>query len=213
MANENYCLDGAGFGGAYCDQRVREMRQNQTRQQRVSAAGTVVLLAATLGIQPLLRAGTEDKPADYKVVAQASLGGSRVTDMFLRASRTGKTYLYVTREDRTLSVYDVSLGTEPKETEELSLTKKAEPLRIHAAGPDTAIVSDAPEPSRQLSILNFTDEAHPKVARYFPEVEAFAIDSKTTTLYVAQHGKLSIVQFERPITRDAAIWEQFFEAR
>ena len=76
-----------------------------------------------------------------------------------------------------------------------------------------AIASGAPDASQSLTVLDLANAPSVEIAKTLKNVDAYAIDGETNTLYVAQRGKLSVMQFDHPITREAEIWEQSYEAR
>lgn len=51
------------------------------------------------------------------------------------------------------------------------------------------------------------------VARQFKNAEAYTLDGVSNTAYIAEGGKLVMMRFDQPITHDAEIWEQSYEAR
>jgi hypothetical protein len=51
------------------------------------------------------------------------------------------------------------------------------------------------------------------VARQFKNAQASTLERASNTAYVATGGKLVVMRFDQPVTHDAEIWEQFYEAR
>jgi hypothetical protein len=126
----------------------------------------------------------------YKIIAEEDLSLGRVTDMLLRRDRRGHTYLYVAFANDTVLVFEVTSANELRQ-----LPKVAGNCGNSPMASDLVYAPSVDLPKR----LEKTD--------------AYAIDGNDQTVYVAEHGKLIVMRFDRPITRDAEIWEKFYEGR
>ena len=67
------------------------------------------------------------------------------------------------------------------------------------------------DPSQRLTVLN--DTASPEIAKQFTHVDAYTIDGGRSLVYIVEKGKLSILQLDRPLSREAQIWEQSYQSR
>ncbi len=67
--------------------------------------------------------------------------------------------------------------------------------------------------AEELTVVDLGDGPSARVARQFKNAEAYTLDGANNTAYVATAGKLVVMRFDHPITHDAEIWEQSFEAR
>lgn len=65
-----------------------------------------------------------------------------------------------------------------------------------------------PDASQNLAVLDLALAPSVEIGNTLQNVDAYAIDAETSTPYVAQRGKLAVMQFDRPITREAEVWEQ-----
>ena len=106
---------------------------------------------------------------------------------------------------------DVTHSEEPKELDELHLTEGPSQVHLRPLGPDAVLATAACDPSQQLAVLS--DTASPAIAKQFTHVDAYTIDGGRSLVYIAEKGKLSILRFDRPLTREAEIWEQSYESR
>lgn len=74
------------------------------------------------------------------------------------------------------------------------------------------LATNLPETDRELTVVDTCDPAN-QVAKQFKGADYFAVDSGTQTLYVVRQGKLSIMNFDHPITRETERFEQYYQAR
>ena len=169
-----------------------------------------VLLVETLG-SPLASAKERPKRSDIRVVSQIALPGSTTTDLFLRMNAVGQTFLYVVHSDHSISVLDVTNSEAPKELDELHLTEGPSQVHLRPLGPDAVLATAACDPSQRLAVLN--DTASPAITKQFTHVDSYTIDGGRSLVYIAEKGKLSILRFDRLLTREAEIWEQSYESR
>jgi hypothetical protein len=169
-----------------------------------------VLLVETLG-SPLVSAKVRPTRSDARVVSRIGLPASTATDLFLRTNAAGQPFLYVAHSDHSITVLDVTHSKEPKEVDELHLTEGPAQVHLRRLGPDTVLATAASDPSQQLTVLN--DTASPAFVKQFTHVDAYTIDGSRSLVYIAEKGKLSILQCDRPLTREAEIWEQSYESR
>jgi hypothetical protein len=149
----------------------------------------------------------------YRTVSEETLPNGKTTDLFLRRSNKGSRYLYVASANGTLAIYDISQPAEPRELHTLELSSDKSAFQIRPVSGHAALASGAPDPGQRLTVLDLDNAPSVGIAKTLKNVDAYTIDGETNTLYVAQRGKLSVIQFDDPITRDAEIWEQSYEAR
>ena len=129
---------------------------------------------------------------------------------FLRMNAVGQTFLYV-HSDHSISVLDVTRSEEPKEVDELHLTEGSPQVHSRPLDSDTVPATAASDLSQPVTVLN--DAAAAEIAKQFAHVDAYTIDEGRSLVYIAEKGKLSILKFDRPLTRDAEIWEQSYDSR
>jgi hypothetical protein len=170
----------------------------------------VVLLVETLG-SPLASAKERPRRSDVQVVSQIGLPGSTITDLFLRMNAVGQTFLYAVHSDHSISVLDVTNSAQPKELDELHLTEGSPQVHLGPVGPDAALATAGCDASQRPTVLN--DTASLTIVKQFTHVDACTIDGGRSLVYIAEKGKLSILQFDHPLTREAEIWEQSYESR
>jgi hypothetical protein len=166
------------------------------------------LLVETFG-SPLASAKGRPNHSDVHVVGQIGLPGSPTTALFLRMNAVGQTLLYVVQGDHSISVLDVTKPEEPKEVDELRLNEGSPQVHLRAVGPD-AVLTTASDPA-QPATGNGT--ACPEIAKQFSHADVYTIDGGRSLVYIAEKGKLSILKFDRPLTREAEIWEESYESR
>jgi hypothetical protein len=147
------------------------------------------------------------------MLCEQTLANGKTTDLFLRRSNKGSRYLYIASANGTLAIYDVSQPAEPRELNTLALSSDEPTFQIRPVSEHAAIASGAPDASQSLTVLELANAPSVEIAKTLKNVDAYTIDAETNMLYVAQHGKLFVIQFDRPITREAEIWEQSYEAR
>ncbi len=95
----------------------------------------------------------------------------------------------------------------------LALSSDKPAYQFRPVNERVAIASGAPDASQSLTVLDLANAPSVEIAKKLKNVDAYTIDGETNTLYVAQRGKLFVIQFDHPITREAEIWEQSYEAR
>ncbi len=148
-----------------------------------------------------------------RTLCERTLANGKTTDLFLRRSNKGGLFLYIASANGTLSIYDISHSSEPRELNTLALSSDKPAFQIRPVNDYIVVASGAPDASQSLTVLNLANVPSVAIAKTLKNVDAYAIDGETNTLYVAQRGKLSVMQFDHPITREAEIWEQSYEAR
>jgi hypothetical protein len=184
-------------------------RTNRTIQPLIAAAA---LLALGVFTQPA-RARDHREPSGYQVLAEESLAPGKTTDLFLRKDEKGHVYLYVASEDSVLSVFDVTNPKELRPMQVLNLSGARSTFQVRPVSNRMAVATTAPDTGNSVAILDFSNLPSPKVAAELKQVDAYAIDGSTNTLYAAQRGKLVVMRFEHPMTREAEIWEESYNAR
>jgi hypothetical protein len=141
------------------------------------------------------------------------LSNSKTTDLFLRSDAKNHQYLYVASADNTLTVYDVTNPKELRETQSLALSGASSQFVVRPVSDRMAIATAAPNNGANLTVLNFSNLPSTEIEKQLKSVDAYAIDGDTNTLYVAQQGKLVVMKFGHPITREAEIWEESYNSR
>ena len=147
---------------------------------------------------------TDDAKTNHTLYV-GTLTNGKTTDLFLRRSNEGARYLYIASANGTLAIYDVSQPAEPRELKTLTLTSDKTTLQIRPVSDQAAIVSGAPDASQSLTVLDLANAPSVEIAKTLKNVDAYTINGETNTLYVAQRGKLFVIQFDHPITRQAEI--------
>ena len=170
------------------------------------------MLAAGFTVQPVLAAGHHENPG-YKLLGQTPLPNVHATDLFLRQDKQGRKYLYVVYAENTLSVVNVTKPAQITEASRLALTTTQRTAHAEQVNADFIVLSNTPQPEQDVTVLNTSTPATPGIAKQFKNADCYTIDSSDQTLYVVQQGELSVLRFDRPITRDAEIFEQSYEAR
>jgi hypothetical protein len=184
----------------------------KTLKLTVAALTAFAMLGAGLTVQPVLAAGHHKNPG-YTLLGQAALPNAHAIDLFLRQDKQSRKYLYVVYADNTLSVLNVTNAAEITETRRLALTAKKPTPHREQLNAGTVVLSNGPEPEGDVTVLDTNDPAMPEIAKQFKNADCHTIDPSYQTLYTVQQGELSIVRFDRPITRGAEIFEQSYEAR
>ena len=151
------------------------------------------------------------KNTEWRLTAEKDLGNERTTDMFLRKDHRGHTYLYVVSANDTLVVLDVTKSDEMRLMTQSKLNDGGRlpynrPEHVAAAELDSGEVQDLSTPD--LSTVLSADSA-----KKLKNVDAYTIDDRTNTVYAVERGRLLAVHFDRPITREAEIWKQSYDAR
>ncbi|HTF66544.1 MAG TPA: hypothetical protein VK638_28060 [Edaphobacter sp.] len=149
----------------------------------------------------------------YQLLGETTLGNTKVTDLFLRADGHGKTYLYVAYAGNTISVLDVTDETTPHEVNHFSLAGASNGLQIDPISSRLALATDAVKTGNDMAVVDLDDGAGPEITKSFHDVDCYTVDGRQAVAFVAHGGELSIVRFNRPVTRDTEIWEQLFKTR
>ncbi|HEX4808788.1 MAG TPA: hypothetical protein VH325_07660 [Bryobacteraceae bacterium] len=182
-----------------------------TFRNSVKVAGAV-FAALAFAAAPAAPKEHHDSKAN-RIAYEETLANGKATDLFLRRSNNGGRFLYIASASGTLTIYDVSQPAEPRELNTLALSSEKSTFQIRPVSDHAAIASGAPDASQSLTVLDLANAPSVEIAKTLKNVDAYTIDSETNTLYVAQRGKLFVIQFDHPITREAEIWEQSYEAR
>jgi hypothetical protein len=183
-------------------------------QTKIRAASTIAALSvmSILAAQPISARTRVQKP-DYQVLGQAALPGGKTTDLFLRQSQDGRTFLYVASVNQTMAVFDVTNNAEPHQVNRLVLSATSNAFTFKPIGERLAIASAAADPAHDFTVLDLNNAPSVQIAKTLKNVDAYTINGTTNTAYVAQDGRLTVMRFGHPVTRDAEIWEQFFQTR
>jgi len=182
-----------------------------TLNNSMKLAGAV-FAALVLAAAPAAAKGHHDSKAN-RVLCEETLANGKTVDLFLRRSNEGRRFLYVASSNGMLSIYDVSQPAEPREMNTLALSSDKPAYQFRPVNERVAIASGAPDASQSLTVLDLANAPSVEIAKRLKNVDAYTIDGETNTLYVAQRGKLFVIQFDHPTTREAEIWEQSYEAR
>jgi hypothetical protein len=149
----------------------------------------------------------------FKVIAVRNLTNAKTTGLFLLKSQRGKQFLYLTSADGKLSIFDVSHPGNLRELSSWALDNgDAQTLRVQPINDRFVIASDR-KTDDSLTVLDLSNTPSEEIAKQLKGVDAYAIDGNREVLYVARRGELMVIRFDHPITRDAEIWEQSYEAR
>lgn len=184
----------------------------QTTWKNSTRLAGAIFAALTLAAAPAAA-----KPHHYskrdRVLCEETLANGKTTDLFLRRTNEGRRFLYIASSNGMLSIYNVSQPAEPRRMSTLALGSDKPAFQIRRMTEQVAAASAAADASQSLTVLDLANEPSIEIAKTLKNVDAYTIDAGTNTLYVAQRGKLSVIQFDHPITREAEIWEQSYEAR
>ncbi|HEY1949363.1 MAG TPA: hypothetical protein VGG97_20315 [Bryobacteraceae bacterium] len=183
---------------------------NRTKVQAVYASAAFSLLG--LLAQPAMARNHTPKP-DYQVMGQVALNNGKTTDLFLRKNQEGRTFLYVASVNKTLTIFDVTNSREPRQVNRLALSGKSNSFTIRPVSDRLAVATTANDPADEFTLIELDHAPAVEIAKRLKNVDAYTIDGVSNTAYVAQDGQLLVLRFGHPITRDAEIWEQFFETR
>jgi hypothetical protein len=173
-------------------------------------------LAAILGLSAITQpAVAKDRPNKdgYTVLNTTTVESAKADDLFIRKDGQGHTYLYVIYANNTLAVFDVTDARKVKETKHLTLTEEehvnhARPLNVRQV-----LVGNAAAAEHELALIDTADPPLPRVVQQFRDADCYTVNAMTQTVYVVQRGKLKVIQFDGPVTRDAEHFEQAYEAR
>jgi hypothetical protein len=171
---------------------------------------TFAVLGAGLAVQPVLAKG--HKNVGYTLVGQTVLPNADATDLFLREDNRGHKYLYVVYANNTVAVLNVTNAAKVSGIHHLALTTNTQQT-AHAEPVNARFVVLTAAPNRDLRVVDTNTPATPEIAKEFKNADCYTIDPTDETLYVIRRGELSIMRFDRPISREAQIFEQSYEAR
>jgi hypothetical protein len=189
------------------------MRQiQQILRLRAVTLTTFAVLGAGLAVQPMLAKG-HSKNAGYTLVGQTALPNAKATDLFLRQDNERHKYLYVVYANDTLTVLNVTNSAEITETHRLALATNTPSPHVEPVNARFVVVTNTIAPEQDLAVVDTNTPATPEIAKEFKNADCYAIDASDKNLYVVRDGELSVMRFDRPITRDPEIFEQSYEAR
>jgi LVIVD repeat len=188
------------------------MRQiQQTLRLTTVTLTTFAVLGAGLAVQPVLAKGHSEN-VGYTLAGQTALPHAKATDLFLRQDKQGHKYLYVVYADM-LTVLNVTNPSEVSEMYSLAVTANKQTAHDEPVNARFVVLTNTTEPEQDLAVVDTSAPAMPKIAKEFKNAECYTIDSSDETLYVVRHSELSIMRFDHPVSRDAEIFEQSYEAR
>jgi hypothetical protein len=186
------------------------MKRNREQLNRVVAI--TALTAMILGGQ-IVFAKTHGPAEGYKVLAETNLGVAKTTSMFLRQDHRGHEFLYVASDAGILSIFDVSDPSEPRKVDDLRLTGAESSFRVRPVSNRIALATRTADSAEELTVIDLGNGPSARVARQLKDAEAYTLDGASNTAYVAAGGELVVMHFDHPVTHDAEIWEQSYEAR
>jgi hypothetical protein len=174
---------------------------------------TSVAALALTGVCATSAEATNHPDTDGFKVAVTTLNNAKTTDLFLLKGQGGKQFLYLASADGKLSIFDVTHPSELRELSSWTLARgDAQTFRVQPISSRFLVASDS-KTGGNISVLDLSNTPSEKIAKDLTNVDAYAIDGNKQILYVAQHGQLTVIRFDHPITREAEIWEQSYEAR
>jgi hypothetical protein len=158
-----------------------------------------VLLGAAM-LAPLSakdkKAKAEPKDA-IQVVGHIPLTGGPVK-RFFTTQHYSNTYLYAEHESGgTLTLIDVSNASRPKLLAEVAFADSAGQGLSLVAGTAAMVTSEAaptPAAPQGIKIMDFSDPAHPKIAREFTGVTAMTRDDRRGLIFLANADGIWILQ-------------------
>jgi hypothetical protein len=192
---------------------IRRLQKMLNRtNMRAAYISAAISLFGLLVAQPAMARNHAPKH-DYQVLGQVALSNGKTTDLFLRKNQEGRTFLYVASANETMAIFDVTNNREPHQVNRLALSGNSNTFTLKPVSDRLAVATTANDPAREFTVLDLGNAPSVEIAKRLQNVDAYAINSATNTVYIAQDGQLLIMRFDHPVTRDAEIWEQFFEAR
>lgn len=123
-----------------------------------------------------------------RVLCERTLANGKTTDLFLRRDNQGSRFLYIASANETLTIYNVSRPAEPRELSTLVLSSGKPTFRVRSVDNRYAIASGALDASPSLTVLDLTAAPSVEIEKTLRNVDAYAIDAETNTLYIAQCG-------------------------
>jgi hypothetical protein len=186
------------------------MKRNRKQLNRVVA---LTALTAMILSSQIVFAKTHGRAKGYKVLSETNLGAAKTTSMFLRQDHRGHEFLYVASDAGILSIFDVSNPAEPRRVDDLKLRGAENTFRVRPVSKRIALATRAADSTEELTVVDLGNGPSAMVARQFKNAQAYTLDGASNTAYVATGGKLVVMRFDQPVTHDAEIWEQFYEAR
>jgi hypothetical protein len=187
-------------------------RIQKTLRLTVVTLTTFATVGAGLAVRPALGAGHQKNPG-YPLLGQMPLPNANATDLFLRQDKQRHKYLYIVYADNTLSVLNVTNTGEITETRRLALTTSKATAHAEQVNASSVVLSNTPQPEQDVTVLDTSAPATPEIAKQFKNADCYTIDSNGDTLYVVNDAELSIVHFDRPVSRDAELFEQMLQNR
>jgi hypothetical protein len=149
----------------------------------------IASLAVSYGAPPKTKAKPENASQDrIDILANVAVTGGPI----IRVSMTqhySRSYLYLEHASRGLTLIDVTDPRHPSIVTNLDLPASEAGSILTAAG-DTALISSdatqpASSPNRTMSIVSFSDPAHPQTVRQFTNVTCTALDDRRGLIFVA----------------------------
>ena len=174
---------------------------------------SVTALALTSVCANAAVAKDHHKDKGFRVIAVRTLDNAKVADLLLLNGQGGKQFLYLASADGKLSMFDASRASELSEVSSWMLANGGSgAFRLQPINDRFVVASDA-RTNDHVAVLDLSDAASETIAREFKNADAYAADDNKQVLYVAQPGKLTVVRFDHPISRDAERFEESYEAR
>jgi hypothetical protein len=150
----------------------------------------------------------------FEVITVKALDTAKTTDLFLLKGQGRKQFLYLESADGKLTIFDATHPSQLRKLSSWTLSGEGDTqnFRIQPLNHRFAVASDS-KTGDNLTVLDLSNTPSEAIAKHLKNVDAYAIDGANQVLYVARAGELTVMRFDHPITRDAEIWEQSFEAR
>jgi hypothetical protein len=194
-----------------CKKEIHKMTFNRTKI-RVAYTTVALSLLGGLATQPAMARNHPLKP-DYKVLSRVALPNAKTTDLFLRTDQQGHTFLYVAFANESIAIFDVTDSREPHLVNRLALASNRSSFTLKPVNDRLAVATTANDRNADFTLLDLGSAPSIEIVKTLKNVDAYTIDNDMNTAYVAQDEHLLVLRFDQPVTRDAAVWEQFFEAR
>jgi hypothetical protein len=182
-------------------------------REQLNRVVTLTALTAMMLSSQIVFAKNHGPAKGYKVLSETTLGAAKTTSMFLRQDHRGHEFLYVASDAGILSIFDVSNPAEPRRVDDLKLTGTESTFSVWPASNRIALATRAADSAEELTVVDLGNGPSATVARQFKNAQAYTLDGASYTAYVATGGKLVVMRFDQPVTHDAEIWEQSYEAR
>jgi hypothetical protein len=171
----------------------------------------IALLAISAGAYAKNKTKPDAAPQDHiDILANVVVTGGPVT-RFTITQHYSRSYLYLEHASRSLTLVDITDARHPSVLANLDLPSSEAGSILTAAG-EAALVSSEialphPLPSKTLSIVSFSDPAHPKTVKQFANVTCTALDDHRGLVFLANDEGLWILH--RNPAEDPEVQERY----